>query len=245
MKIIKPFPINVSLGVACFLLSSGCASTPPNSLAEHDPSRWENEIAAYERSDATNPPPHGCIVFTGASYIRKWGPRLATDFPNLQVIDRGFGGACLADVYDYADRIIIPYKPREVVIYAGGNDIFFGLRPKIVFGDFVALMKKLHRALPNAKLVFISLPPSPSRLADTAKFKMVNNLIANYSRHHNIGFVDTFDLMLGPDGKPLPNIYDKGQLHMNATGYDLWRDAVKPYLTPQPSHSVEFLKMAH
>jgi lysophospholipase L1-like esterase len=233
MKIIKPLPTCiVSLGVAGLLLSSGCASAPPNSLAEHDPSRWKNEIAAYERADAAHPPPRGCIVFTGASYIRKWEPRLATDFPNMQVVDRGFGGAWLADVYDYADRIIIPYAPREVVIYAGGNDVFFGLRSEFVFGDFVALMKKLHRALPETRLVFISLPPSPSRWADTARFKEVNDLIANYCRRHNIGFVDTFKLMLGPDGKPLPNIYDKGGLHMNAAGYDIWRDAVKPYLIP-------------
>ncbi len=233
IKMTKAFLILiVPVGVAGWFVCAGCAAAPPNSLAMHNPSRWENEIAAYERSDATNPPPPGCIVFTGASYIRKWAPRLATDFPNMQVIDRGFGGAWLADVYYYADRIIIPYAPREVVIYAGGNDVFFGLRSEFVFGDFVALMKKLHQALPKAKLVFISLPPSPSRWADTARFKRVNDLIANYCNRHNIGFVDAFKLMLGPDGKPLPGIYDKGRLHMNAAGYDIWRDALKPYLIP-------------
>jgi lysophospholipase L1-like esterase len=218
--------------LAGLLLCSGCASAPPNSLATHDPTRWENEIVAYERSDATNPPLRGCIVFTGASYIKKWEPRLATDFPNMQVVDRGFGGCELADVYAYADRVIIPYAPREVVIYAGGNDVFFGLRPVIVYGDFVALMEKLHRALPQTKLVFISLPPSPSRLADTNKFKEVNDMIAGYCQQHDIAFVDTFALMLGADGKPLPGIYAKDRLHMNGAGYDIWRDAVKPYLIP-------------
>lgn len=217
--------------VAIWLIFTGCASVPPNSLATHDASRWRNEIAAYERSDATNPPPRGCIVFTGASYIKRW-TTLATDFPNLPVINRGFGGCELADVYFYADRIIIPYAPREVVIYAGGNDIFFGLRPEIVFGDFVALMKKLHQALPRTKLIFISCPPSPSRLAETEKFKNVNALIANYCKQNNIAFVNTFALMLGTDGQPLPGIYANDRLHMNAAGYAIWRDAVKPYLVP-------------
>src|SRR5487761_1944967 len=116
--------------VAGWLAVTGCASVPSNSIATPDASRWRNEIAAYERSDATNPPPRGGIVFTGSSYIRKW-TTLAADFPNLPVINRGFGGCELADVYDYADRIIIPYAPREVVVYAGGNDIFFGIRPEI------------------------------------------------------------------------------------------------------------------
>jgi|SRR5665213_580035 len=217
--------------VAGWLAFTGCASAPPNSIATHDPSRWRNEIAAYERSDATNPPPRGCIVFSGSSYIRKW-TTLAADFPNLPVINRGFGGCELADIFDYADRIIIPYAPRKIVIYAGGNDINAGLAPEIVFGDFVALMKKLHQALPRTKLVFISCPPSPSRFAETEKFKAVNALIANYCGRHDIAFVNTFALMLGPDGRPRPDIYANDRLHMNAAGYAIWRDAVKPYLTP-------------
>jgi lysophospholipase L1-like esterase len=224
--------IAILAGVNCWLMLAGCATLPANSIATHDPSRWQGEIAAYERADAASPPPRGGIVFVGASYIRKWAPRLATDFPGLQVIDRGFGGCELADVYAYADRIIIPYQPREVVIYAGGNDIAFGLRPEIVYGDFVALVRKLQTSLPQAKLVFISLPPSPSRSAETDKFKQVNDLIAAYCQRHGIGFVDTFSLMLRPDGSVRPEIYAADRLHMNAAGYDLWRDAVKPFLIP-------------
>lgn len=215
-------------GLAGWLVCAGCASPPPNSLATHDASQWRNDIAAFERSDATNPPPRGCIVFTGSSYIRFWN--VQRDFPGLPVVNRGFGGCELADVCDYADRIIIPYAPREVVIYAGGNDINAGMQPKIVFGDFVALARKLHHALPRTKLVFISCPPSPSRWHEAAQIREVNGLIANYCRHHHIVFVDTFSLMLGPDGRPRPDIYRADRLHMNATGYAIWNDAVRPYL---------------
>ena len=100
LQVISLFASTIS-----WLIVTGCASTPPNSLATHDSSRWQGEIAAYERSDKTSPPPRGCIVFTGASYIKKWAPRLATDFPDMQVVDRGFGGCELADVYYYANRI--------------------------------------------------------------------------------------------------------------------------------------------
>ena len=227
----QPFcAIAILAGVNGWLMIAGCAALPANSIATHDPSRWQGAIANYERADVTNPPPRGGIVFVGASYIRKWAPRLAADFPGMQVIDRGFGGCELADVYAYADRIIVPYQPREVVIYAGGNDLAFGLRPAIVYGDFVALARKLQKSLPQVKLVFISLPPSPSRLAETGKFKQVNDLIAAYCEKHGIGFVNTFSLMLRTDGGVRPEIYSEDRLHMNAAGYDLWRDAVKPYL---------------
>ena len=220
---------NIFLLVACGWLCFGCASAPPNSLAQHDATKWRGEIAAFETADATNPPPRGCIVFTGSSYIRKW-ITLAEDFPGLPVVNRGFGGCHLADVCVYADRIIIPYAPREVVLYAGGNDINSGMSPELVFGDFVALMTKLHGALPQAKLVFISCPPSPKRWAQTGKIKAVNGLIAGYCRRHGIAFVNAFPLMLGADGLPRPDIDVDDHVHMNAAGYAIWRDATMPFL---------------
>ena len=226
----------ITLVVATFALWAGALLaiadgdlTPANSLGQHDASKWRKEIAAFEAADATKPPTRGCIVFTGSSYIRKW-TSLATDFPGLPVVNRGFGGCHLADVYAYADRIVIPYAPREVVIYAGGNDISSGMAPELVLGDFVALMTKLRQALPQANLVFISCPPSPKRWAQTEKIRTVNGLIAGYCRGHDITFVDAFSLMLGPDGRTKPEIYGPDQLHMNETGYAIWKKAVAPKL---------------
>ncbi len=207
----------------------GCETAPRSSLATHNSAKWESAIAEYEAQEQTNRPASGCIVFTGSSYIRRW-TSLATDFPGLPVVNRGFGGCQLADVHHYADRIATPYAPREIVIYAGGNDINAKKSPAIVFGDFVALMEKLRRALPQVKLVFISCPPSPKRWVQTADIRDVNSRIAHYCHHHDITFVNTFDLMLGPDGLPRPDIYVEDQLHMNAKGYDIWAEAVRPYL---------------
>ena len=124
---------------ASLLLVTGCATTPPNSLATHDPAKWERDIAAYEAQDRTNAPAPGCIVFTGSSYIRLW-QSLAADFPGRPVANRGFGGCQLADVYHYADRIVIGYAPRTVALYAGGNDIAAKKPPEIVL---LKLKKKL------------------------------------------------------------------------------------------------------
>ncbi|HVV00036.1 MAG TPA: hypothetical protein VHH88_01655, partial [Verrucomicrobiae bacterium] len=125
--------------VALSMLNACRTPAPPNSLATHDSRRWEKEIHAFELSDETNPPPANCIVFVGSSSIRKW-KTLAEDFPGLPVINRGFGGSAIADSVNFADRIIIPYHPREVVIYAGSNDLHGGEPPDLVYGDFVALV---------------------------------------------------------------------------------------------------------
>ena len=211
------------------LALTGCRSVTPNTLATHVSAKWEKDIAAYQASDVTNPPPTGCIVFVGSSSIRLW-KSLEVDFPGLPVINRGFGGSQLADSVNFADRIITPYKPRQVVIYAGGNDINAGKDPDLVYGDFVALVTKIRSELPRAQIGFISSAPNPRRWAEVEKVKRLNSLVEAYCRQHRLTFINVFPLMLGPDGLPKPDIFVSDQLHMNPKGYAIWREAVAPYL---------------
>lgn len=212
------------------LVFTGCQTTPPpNSLATHNSSKWEKEIAALEAAAVTNRPPPGSIIFVGSSSIKRW-TTLAQDFPGLPVVNRGFGGSQLADSVAYADRIVIPDRPRQVVIYAGGNDLNAGKSPEVVFGDFVALVEKLRAALPGVRIAFISVAPNPARWAQVEKVKRVNQLVAEHSRRHGLTFVDVFPRMLGPDGLPKPDIFVTDRLHMNPKGYAIWREAVAPHL---------------
>ena len=208
---------------------TGCHNAVPNSLATHRSGTWEKEIAAFEASDRTNPPPAGCIVFVGSSSIRRW-TGLAADFPGLPVVNRGFGGSQLADSVNFADRIITRYHPREVVIYAGGNDINAGKEPDVVFGDFVALVVRIRAGSPKVRICDISVAPTPRRWEQVEKVRRLNKLVEDYCRHHGLDFVEVFPLMLGPDGKPKPDIFVEDRLHMNARGYAIWRAALLPHL---------------
>lgn len=213
-------------------LVSGCRTPeiiPPNTLATHNPAKWEKEIAGIEGRLRTNPPPAGCIIFVGSSSIRMWRS-LATDFPGLPVVNCGFGGSQLADSVHYADRIVVPYAPRQVVIYAGGNDLNDGKDPDLVYGDFVALAKHLRTRLPGVRIAYIASAPNPARWKQVENVKRLNSLIAAYCRSHKLSFIDVFPLMLGPDGLPQPDIFVADRLHMNAAGYAIWRAAVAPYL---------------
>lgn len=209
--------------------SSGLAQLPANSVPRQDSTKWETEIAAFEAADQTNPPPKKCIVFVGSSSIRLWSS-LKTDFPGLPVVNRGFGGSELADSVNLAERIIIPYGPREVVIYAGGNDLAGGKPPELVFGDFVALVDKIQRRLPHTRVAFIASAPNPKRWAIVENVKKLNSLVQGYCRQHQLIFIDVFPLMLGPDRLPKPDIFREDRLHMNQKGYAIWKEAVGPQL---------------
>jgi lysophospholipase L1-like esterase len=136
----------------------------------------------------------------------------------------------MADSVNFADRIILPYEPREVVVYAGANDLANHKTPEIAFGDFVALFTKIHETLPNTRIVFIATSPNPSRWALVDKMKRFNSLAQEYCKQNGAIFVDVFSLMLGPDGQPKPDIFREDRLHMNPKGYAIWRQALAPYV---------------
>lgn len=192
--------------------------------------KWEKEIAAFEAGDRLDPPAPGGIVFVGSSSIRLWST-LAEDFPHHRVLNRGFGGSQIADSVRYADRIVIPYAPRMVVLYAGGNDINKGKTPEQVFADFRAFFSKIRTALPEADIACISIAGNPKRWEQVEQVKELNGAISGFLKEQpRAHFIDVFPRMLGADGLPLPHIFREDRLHMNAEGYRIWRDAVGPYL---------------
>ena len=196
------------------------------------PDKWKPDIEAFLAADAVHPPTRDGIVFVGSSSIVKW-KSLAADFPNVAVINRGFGGSELADSVEYADEIVIPYRPRAVVLYAGDNDIASGKTPEMVLGDFRAFRAKIHAALPSVRLFYLSIKFSPSRATFQVAMKRTNELIAadcaqtDYAR-----FVDVNTPMLDPTGSPRPELFESDQLHLKATSYALWVKTLAPLLQP-------------
>jgi lysophospholipase L1-like esterase len=194
----------------------------------HDPSQFEPEIKAFEAADRTNPPPKNAILFVGSSTIRLW-KTLAQDFPDLKVINRGFGGSHLSDSTFFADRIILPYQPKTIVLYAGDNDLAAGKTPEQVFADCQAFIQKIRAKLPETRIVYLSIKPSPSRWHLKDQIQAANRMISGL-KDDRLLFIDTYSPMLNPDGQPRAELFQKDNLHMNAEGYKLWTSLIKPYL---------------
>lgn len=196
------------------------------------PEQWTKAIDELTRNDHDQPPAPGGVVFVGSSSIVMWKD-LAKDFPDFEVIKRGFGGSELADSVFYADRIVIPYRPRAVVLYAGDNDLAAGKSPETVISDFHAFVDKVHGALPDARIVYIAIKPSPSRWNLRDKITQANRAIADACAHEPyLRFVDIYTPMLGSNGEPRPELFREDKLHMNEKGYALWRPLVAAQLEP-------------
>jgi lysophospholipase L1-like esterase len=216
--------------IICLITVSAICCTI-NSAVAQDFKKWEPTIEGFEKTDKQHPVTRGkYIVFTGSSSIVGW-KSLNADFPDKNILNRAFGGSQTFEVVHFADRIIKPYKPKQVVIYSGDNDIAAGKTPEEVLNDFKILFSKIKQANRRAVVTFISIKPSPSRKQFMPAIVKTNKLISDFLAEKNrTSFVDIYNPMLTADGKPRPELFKSDSLHMVQAGYDLWRGILKPYL---------------
>lgn len=217
----------VAWATACLLLVMGHAAQ----AAPPPPQSWQHDIDRLVADDSAQPPPQHGVLFVGSSSIRFWTPTLAADFPGVPVIDRGFGGSTIADSTYYASRIVVPYHPRLIVMYAGDNDIAEGLTPDEVLDAFKAFVTRVRRDLPDVAIAYISIKPSLARFAMWPRMREANRRIADWAHtQRRIVFIDVAPAMLGPDGKPRPALFRDDGLHMSPAGYAIWVRASQPVL---------------
>lgn len=191
-----------------------------------------DEIESFKKQDSLNPPPQNAILFVGSSSFRKWTD-VQSYFPGYAIINRGFGGSSLPHVIRYANDIIFPYHPKEIVIYCGENDFAASdnTSAEMVFERFKTLYAIIRSKMQEVQVVFVSIKPSPSRRKYWPKMIEANKMIKDFiSTQQHVAFVDVYQPMLNSDNQPIPEIFESDSLHMNAKGYAIWQKAIEPYL---------------
>ena len=118
-----------------------------------------------------------------------------------------------------------------IFLRAGGNDLWAGKSPEQVFADFKAFDEKVHSKLPDSDIVFISLCPSIARWKQADKEKALNEMVEKYvSGKPHLKYIESYDMPLGADGKPRPELYVEDKLHFSPEGYKLLAEKVRPFL---------------
>ena len=222
--------------VCLLVLSAGSPLRGADEKAPKPP-RYDAKIAEFEEADKKSPPPANGILFIGSSSITNW-KSLKKDFPDLPVFNRGFGGSQIHESTHYADRIVLPYKPKTIVFYAGDNDIASGKSPETVFANYQAFVKKVRDTLPETRILYVSIKPSIARWKLIEKIREANRLIKEFSESDkSLGYIDIFSPMLGKDGQPRPELLGPDGLHMTRAGYELWIEKIKPAISEEKKAS--------
>jgi lysophospholipase L1-like esterase len=223
---------------ACALFSAlafDASAVDPPAGAAPDPikatSPWEQAFAAFADDDASHQHPAGGVMFVGSSSIRLWSD-LQDQFKDLPVvINRGFGGSELADCVKNLNRLVIRYRPSTVLVYAGDNDLAAGTTPQEVLHRFAAFVEGVHRELPDTRIAYISIKPSPLRIGLMPQIRQTNALIRDYADGlDKVAFIDVYTPMLDNAGRPRAELFRADSLHLNADGYALWKRVIGPHV---------------
>ena len=195
------------------------------------PPFW-SDIQHFKKEDSLHAPPSNAILFVGSSSFTMWKD-VQDYFPGYPIINRGFGGSQLTDLIRYVNDEILPYRPKQVVIYCGENDLAAdsSIKAEEVFLRFKTLFGMIRQNMPDASIHFISLKPSPSRQHLLVEFQKANAQIRTFlKKQKKAGFIDVYTAMMANDGSPRKDLFVEDNLHMNAEGYRIWQKLVLPYL---------------
>jgi lysophospholipase L1-like esterase len=216
-------PLLLSLGVVLL-------ATPLSAQVDDpDPMRFADDFEEFAAWDAKNSVPANGILFVGSSSIVRWSSAKA--FPDLPVINRGFGGSQASDALHWVDEAVLQYDPDVVVYYEGDNDVGAGKKAHQIFGDMRAFAQAVLAHDAATQVVFISVKPSLLRWDAWGEMQATNDLLLQFSLESpNVHYVDVGTPMIGADGTPIPELFVSDGLHMTPAGYDIWNRVVGPVL---------------
>lgn len=200
-------------------------------FAQEKPMFWQ-DIQNFKKLDLENPPAKNAILLVGSSSFTKWTD-VANYFPDKTIINRGFGGSRLTDLNDYAEDLLNPYQPKQIIIYCGENDFADNdkLKADVVVERFKAFYKKIRTKFPKIEVDYISIKYSPSREKLWPQMKEANKKISDFMKKQpNAAFIDITKVMQDTNGNVRKDLFVEDMLHMTPEGYRLWTSVMNPYM---------------
>lgn len=194
--------------------------------------RFYNEIQYFKKLDSIKFPPKNAILFIGSSSFTKWKD-VQEYFPTHTIINRGFGGSSLPDVIHYANDIIFPYQPKQIIIYCGENDFTApgGIAPAVVVNRVKELVELIRSRYKKIPIAYVSMKPSPSREKLLPAMQEANAMIKKMlKKKKHTTYINIYNAMFNEDGSLKKDIFLSDNLHMNAKGYAIWQKIMAPYL---------------
>jgi lysophospholipase L1-like esterase len=204
----------VALALAAALAAPALAAQPTPQLAD-------------ARSEHTT----GGIVFVGSSIFHRW-TRLESQMAPLPITNVAFDGSVTADMLRMIDSRVIPLRPKVIAYYCGSNDVALGEPAAAIAGRIVRFIERVSTALPDARVVFVSINRAPSKEDRWDVVDDVNRRIEMYAASHpRVEYVDVNPVLFDANGKPRFDLYMGDELHLRPPAYEGFAKILKPVLT--------------
>lgn len=187
---------------------------------------FAEEVSKFEALTVQEGP---VVVFTGSSSVRLY-KNVTSLSDRIEIINTGFGGSTAFGLLTYLEETVLRFKPKQVFIYEGDNDIAAGRANATIIAHLNSIFQRIWRELPETEIVFIAAKPSPLRWEKHQQYEALNAAIERMAaRDNRLSYADVYSVML--DGDTVrEDIFIQDRLHMNEKGYALWDEVIRPML---------------
>jgi len=189
---------------------------------------YDAQLALWTAQDEAAAWPTGGLVAVGSSSIRRWED-MSWRYTDHTLIQRGFGGAQLAEVALRADALVLRHAPAGVVVFAGTNDVAHGVPPEVVGERVRCLHQRLRDVRPDLPVLFIGITPTPARWESWAASAEVNAVAEAVAAEDALfAYVDVPTAFLATGSPPDDSLFVADRLHLSEAGYALWDSVLRP-----------------
>ncbi len=190
-----------------------------------DVNRFKSSIEQFERFDQRNSPIKEATLFIGSSSIVYW--KTALSFPQIPVINRGFGGASIAEIEHFYPQVVKAHNPKNIVLYSD-IDIENNVEPKVAVANHKRLIKRIEQDFPKANILILAMKPT---LVDFIlgkdirnNKKIANELLEQFSNERKTRhFIDITQVMYKANQQLNEQLFLDDGMHLNDLGYQYWQ----------------------
>ncbi len=214
------------------LLMVGCSISAISQTAKWDSTFRPNNYVQRVEYFRSYPNSDKDIIFLGNSITDY------TDWNELLEIkearNRGISGDISFGILERLDEIT-EGKPAKVFILIGINDIARNIPDSVLVDNYKKMITRIKKESPKTRIYFNTLLPvnntfpAKNHFGRDGQIAFVNNALIQLCSTEKVTAIDIHPKFLDAD-KKLDKKYTYDGLHLNAAGYKLWAELLKPFL---------------
>jgi lysophospholipase L1-like esterase len=193
----------------------------------------EAQVAAQQR-------PERLSILVGDSLSLWFPPELLPE--NRNWLNQGISGESSDGLFKRLN-LFDDTQPETIYVMIGINDLIRGVSDQVILDNQRQIMTYLRGTHPQAEIVVKSILPHGDQEATwegkdkllslpNSRIRQLNQELENMATTVGVKYLDLYPLFANPEGNLRRELTTDG-LHLNPTGYLVWRTALQMYSSLQ------------
>lgn len=166
----------------------------------------------------------GGVLLTGDSITEGW---LGYDIDlGAQISNHGIGWDTVTGLKNRLPQML-RHTPDKVFILIGTNDIGYARDVTVMTAELATIIEAFQKVKPETKIYIQSVMPREAE--NLASVNAINVAFEALAVKKSVTYIDFTPIFAAPDGTLKPELTYDG-LHLNRAGYQVWKEALQPYI---------------